>query len=258
MIDIIKVSKKFDEYVLNYDPTNPRIKLKIDHIKRVASNSKIISENLKLSEDQKNLAIAIGFFHDIGRFEQVRIANTFSDKESKINHGEMSVTVLFENNFIREFIEDKKYDEIIKKAILNHNKPIIDTNLTDEENLFCKIIRDADKIDIFYTISQEKYSMESIFWYQNFDNYEISEKIIEEFNKKITIDYSLIHTNSDVIAIFYAYLYDLYFSISKDIIKNNKYLEKFTQRVINTFSSPKVQKQTKELLTKALLYLQDN
>ena len=131
MIDTIKVSKKFSEYVLNYEPTNPRIKLKIDHIKRVASNSKIISENLNLSDEEKNLAIAIGFFHDIGRFEQVRIANTFSDRESKINHGEMSIKVLFENDFIREFIEDKKYDEIIKKSILNHNKPCIDDNLTN-------------------------------------------------------------------------------------------------------------------------------
>ena len=257
MIDTIKVSKKFSEYVLNYEPTNPRIKLKIDHIKRVASNSKIISENLNLSDEEKNLAIAIGFFHDIGRFEQVRIANTFSDRESKINHGEMSIKVLFENDFIREFIEDKKYDEIIKKSILNHNKPCIDDNLTNEEILFCKIIRDADKLDIFNTISQEEYSMESIFWYNNFDDYEISEKIIEEFNKKVAIDYSFIHTNSDIIAIFYAYIYDLYFPISKEIICKNNYLEKFTQRVINTFPSQKIHDQTKDLLKKSLIFLQN-
>ena len=255
MIDIVKIAKKFDEYVSNYDPTHPRIKLKIDHIKRVASNSKIIAENLNLTEEETNLAIAIGFFHDIGRFEQVRIANTFSDRDSKINHGEMSVKVLFENNYIREFIEDNKYDEIIKKAVLNHNKSEIENNLSDDELLFSKIIRDADKLDIFYTISDEQYSMESIFWYPNFDSTEISQKIIDEFNKKITINYSLIHTNGDVVPVFYAYVYDLYFPISKEIISKNQYLEKFTQRVLKTFSSQKIHEQTKELLKTAQIFL---
>ena len=255
MIDIQNISKKFNQYVSHYDPTNERIKLKIDHIKRVASNSKIIAQNLKLSEEQTKLAIAIGFFHDIGRFEQVIIADTFSDKKSGINHGEMGAKVLFENNFIREFIEDSQYDEIIKKAILNHNKPSIENGLTDEELLFSKIIRDADKLDIFYTISKEEYSMESIFWYPEFDTPEISEEIMNEFHKGISINYSLINTNGDVISIFYAYLYDLYFQISKDIIYKNKYLETFTERVIKTFPSQKIHEQTTELLNSAIQYL---
>ncbi|MBR1540580.1 MAG: HD domain-containing protein [Clostridia bacterium] len=255
MIDIQNIATKFNEYVTNYDPNNERIKLKIDHIKRVASNSKVIAENLKLNEEQVNLAIAIGFFHDIGRFEQVRIADTFSDRDSGINHGEMGVKVLFEKNFIREFIEDSRYDEIIKKAILNHNRAAIEDGLSDEELLFCKIIRDADKLDIFYTISKEEYSMESIFWYPEFDNEEISPRILEEFYKGVSIDYSLIHTNGDVIAIFYAYLYDLYFPISKGIIYQKHYLEDFAERVIKTFPSPKIHEQTYELLKVANTYL---
>ena len=83
MIDIQNIANKFEEYVSNYDANNERIKLKIEHIKRVASNSKIIAHNLNLTDEQNNLAIAIGFFHDIGRFEQVRIANTFSDSDSR-------------------------------------------------------------------------------------------------------------------------------------------------------------------------------
>ena len=172
-----------------------------------------------------------------------------------INHGEMGIKVLFENNFIRKFIEDSQYDEIIKKAILNHNRPSIENGLTDEELLFSKIIRDADTLDIFYTISKEYYSMESIFWYPEFDSSEISEKIMSKFKKGVTINYSLIHNNADVIVIFYAYLYDLYFQISKDIIYKNKYLETFTQRIFKTFPSPKIHEQTQELLETSINYL---
>ena len=230
MIDIKNIENIFEKYVSNYNPSNERIKLKIDHIKRVAKNSKIIAENLNLTENQINLAIAIGFFHDLGRFEQVRIANTFSDKESKIDHGVKSCEVLFNNNFIREFIEDNKYDEIIKKSILNHNKISIKANLSSEEELFSKIIRDADKLDIFYTISKDEYSMESIFWYKNFDDEKISDKILKTLQNNSPVNYSDIQNNADVIAIFYGYIYDLYFPITKKILYENKYLEIFTRK----------------------------
>ena len=49
---------------------------------------------------------------------------------------------------LRKQQQDIEYDEIIKKAIHNHNKLLIEEGLTKEEELFCKIIRDADKLDI--------------------------------------------------------------------------------------------------------------
>ncbi len=114
MIDINKIEKEFDKYVSNYDPKQPRISLKINHIKRVANNCEKIAKGLGLDEDEINLAKAIGFFHDIGRFEQVRVADTFSDRDSKINNGEYGVKVLIEDGLIRNFMDDTKYDNIIK------------------------------------------------------------------------------------------------------------------------------------------------
>ena len=248
MINLEKIENEFNNYTSNYDIKNERIKLKIEHIKRVANNSKIISQNLNLSDEQINLAITIGYLHDIGRFEQVRISNTFSDKESGIDHSKMAIKILFSNNLIRKFIDETKYDEIIKKSILNHNKPKIENDLTDETLLFCKIIRDADKLDILYTISQDEYSMESIFWYKDFNIKEISEDIIDDFKKNKHVNYSKIKTNADIIVIFYAFIFDIYFNTTKEIIFQKKYLELFTQRVIKTFPSYKVHEQTKELL----------
>lgn len=126
MIDTNKLEIEFKKYVENYDPMNERIKLKIDHIIRVAKNCELIAKDLNLSDEYIKLAIAIGYFHDIGRFEQVKLYDTFSDKESKVDHGEMSVKVLFEDGLIKNFFEDTKYDNIIKKSILNHNKAHIE------------------------------------------------------------------------------------------------------------------------------------
>lgn len=210
-------------------------------------NSKILAEALNLPEEDVKLAQAIGYFHDIGRFEQVRIADTFSDKESGINHGELSVKVLFENDFIRNFIPDSKYDEIIKVAVLNHNKKAIDKNLNDRELLFSKIIRDADKLDILYNIGLPENTMESIFWYPEFDCEKINEKILAEFKNSQPVSYSMIKNNADVIVIFYAYIFDINFKSALQIISDNKYLDKFTVRVLDTFKSPIIHNQVKEI-----------
>ena len=248
MINIENVKKEFKNYVSNYNPNNERISLKISHIARVAENSKILATKLNLTDEEINLAQAIGYFHDIGRFEQVKIANTFSDKESKINHGELGVKVLFENNLIRKFIKEDKYDNIIKTAILNHNKAKIDENLSEKELLFSKIIRDADKLDILYHIGLPINTMESIFWYKDFDIEKINEELIKELKEEHYLSYSKIQNNADVILVFYAYIFDLNFSDSLKIVLENKYLDKFANRVLNTFNSPKVKEQVTDIL----------
>lgn len=245
MIDIEKANIEFDKYVSQFDPNAGRIKLKIDHIKRVAKMSKKIAENLKLNKEQVELAELIGLCHDIGRFEQAKRYNTFNDKIS-FNHAELSAKVLFEENLIDKFKVDDKYKQIIKLAVLNHNKAKIDDNLNEEEMLFAKIIRDADKLDIYYTICE--YDFESIFWYADFTCGPISKVIMDDFAEKHFIDYENIKNNADQIPIFYAYIFDLYFDFSMKFLKEEKYLEKFTDRVLKNFDNEIVKQQVKQIL----------
>lgn len=154
LIDIKKTKQEFKRYVENYNPKDEKIKIKINHIERVAEISKKIAQNLKLSEEEIQLAELIGLLHDIGRFEQIRLYNTFNDKDS-INHGEFAVKILFEDGLIRKFIETDKYDKIIKLAIVNHNRTYIEEGLTERELLHAKIIRDADKTDIYSVLISE-------------------------------------------------------------------------------------------------------
>ena len=53
-------------------------------------------------------------------------------------------------NNIRNYVKTDKYDDLIFKAIKNHNKFAIEEGLNSKELLFAKIIRDADKTDILY------------------------------------------------------------------------------------------------------------
>lgn len=229
MIDILSAKKEFKNYVENYNSEDKKIALKIAHMERVSQMSKKIAKSLKLEKEDIELAELIGLLHDIGRLEQIKQYNTFIDRES-INHGEFGVKILFEEGKIRDFISTSKYDEIIKKAILNHNKKKIEEGLSRREMLHSKIIRDADKIDIFYIMTFDK--LETIYESKNLTEEKITDEIFREFMEDRKIDYSKNQNSADIVVANFAYVYDLYFNYSLKYIYESQYLEKFYKRLI--------------------------
>lgn len=255
MIDIENAKKVFLEYVKDYDITNGRIKLKMEHILHVAENSKMIAQYLKLDEEKIKLAELIGIFHDIGRFEQARVYDTFSDKDSGVDHAAYSLKVLYDDGLISKFINTNEYDEIIKVSVYNHNKAKIAENVEGEALLFSKIIRDADKLDIYRVINED--AMIDIFWYKDFNGQEIHEEIFKHFIENKFINYKEIQNNADQILAFYNYIYDFNFPYCLKIIKDNKYLENFYNRVVETFNSESVAKKTKQVLEMCNKFIQE-
>ena len=134
LINLNKAKEEFEKYVKPYGRENVKICRKIEHSYRVLDVAEEIAKSLDLSEEDLELAKLIGLLHDIGRFEQIRIYNTFVDKDS-IDHADLGVKILFEDNLIRKFIEDDQYDEIIYKAIKSHNKYAIENGLNQQELL---------------------------------------------------------------------------------------------------------------------------
>lgn len=228
-IDLEKAKRAFKEYVKNYNPEDEKIRIKIDHIERVSQIAKKLAENLKLSLEDIKLAELIGLLHDIGRFEQVKIYHTFVDKDS-INHGEYGVKVLFQDGLIRKFIEDTKYDDIIRLAILNHNKSAIEEGLTERENLHAKIIRDADKTDIFSVliIGDKK----AIWEKADLSNDIITDEVYREFMEDKSINYKKRETSADILVSHFAYVYDFNFKETLQVIKQNNYIDKLYKRFI--------------------------
>lgn len=250
MIDREKALKTFNTYVSKYNPEDEKIKLKIEHIQRVAKNANDIAENLNLSKEDIDLAWLIGLLHDIGRFEQVRLYHTFNDGKS-VNHAEIGVKILFEDGLIREFIEDKQYDEIIKIAILNHNRPAIETGLTERQLLHSKIIRDADKIDIYYSLTI--YSKEAVWESKDLSNDIISDEIYREFKEDKRMNYKNRRSAADGLVCHFAYVYDFYYKYSLQIIDENNYIEKIYKR--HKFNDAKTMERYNEIFNIAMEYV---
>lgn len=249
-IDIEMAKKQFKEYVKNYNPEDGKIKLKISHILRVAENAKKIAQSLNLGQEDIEVAELIGVLHDIGRFEQIRLYNTFLDHES-INHGEFGVKLLFEDGLIRKFIETDKYDNIINLAILNHNRLRIEQGLTKQEYLHAQIIRDADKTDIYTVLISDK--KETLWGKEDLSEEIISDEVYRQFLEEKLINYKTVKTPLDLLVCQFKYVYDVNFKESKQIIKQNRYIDKLYERF--TFKDEETSKRYNEIyrLTKEYL-----
>lgn len=143
----------FNSYVKNFygeDKTvNQNIELKEIHTLKVSQHAVNIAKSLDLSEKEVNISEIIGLFHDIGRFEQFKKYKTFKDSLSE-NHALLGIKVLQQHNVLKDL--DDSIKAIIIKAISLHNTKELPDALTTEEALYCKLIRDADKLDIFRVV----------------------------------------------------------------------------------------------------------
>lgn len=230
MINIEKAKKEFEKYIANYNPEDIQIALKINHIHSVTDVAKEICADLKLSEEDSKLAELIALLHDIGRFEQVKRYHTFEDRKS-INHGEFGVNLL-KGGLIRNFIDTSEYDEIIFNAILNHNRDKVDENLDERTTLHCKIIRDADKTDIYnILISSPIEAGYNGCTPEVMSASTVTPEIYRQYMEERAIAYKDRKTKADIVVGHMAYVFDYNFNLGLKIIKEKNYLEKLIEKM---------------------------
>ncbi len=205
------MKKLFDNYVKNYKQDDG-ITLKINHSKRVSKINKDLATKLGLNKEDIKVAEIIGLFHDIGRFDEWKEYNTY--KNYKFDHGEHGVKVLKSLNF------NHKEKDLIYDAIYNHNK----LNIKDNSDKQIKLIRDADKIDIYYLHTKKDlgdYNKEVI----------IKEKVKKDFFLEKSISHKDVDTKSEYMILSLALIYDINFKESLILIKEKNYLKDLEKKL---------------------------
>jgi len=234
MIDLLKAKEEFKKYVEKYDSSNVKIELKIEHTYRTEKVAEKIAKSLNLSEEEILLAGLIGLLHDIGRFEQLKLYDTYSDIDT-IDHADLGVEILFSNNFIKNFIEDRKYDNVIYKAVKNHNKLKIEDGLSEKELLHTKIIRDADKTDIYEVVTRDIVDQKKkLYNFNEAASQTISEEVLKDFLQHNSIDRRKVKNEIDNVILLISFIYDYNFNEGLNIIKQNKYMERIIYELEKT------------------------
>jgi metal dependent phosphohydrolase len=250
------IKKTFQEYTDRYDSANPKIKLKIDHTYRVANLCEQIAQSLELSAAEVDLAWLSGMLHDVGRFEQLRRYNTFSDAQS-IDHARFAVELLYDEGLIADYVpeisttelvadartwrsmgganesptaqsEDMPLSDILQTlriAIGEHSAYRIQKGLDERTRMFCQILRDADKVDIFRVICDTP--MEEVYGFQTKDILcsAITPEVMQAFYEHHAVLRKLKKCPADYIVAHGSLTFELVYPESLRIAKEQGYLK---------------------------------
>ncbi len=218
----------FEDYVAAFNikyPDDVNISLKHDHTNRVCKEIIYIAAALELKDTDLLLAEVMALFHDIGRFEQYAQYHTFADPVS-VNHAEFGVEILKEKQILKHF--NQREQNLIFRAIAYHNRRDLPENETEQCLFFSKMLRDADKLDIWqvfaaYYISDKVQDKTPI--HNLPDTPGISDPIFQELKARRIANYSDVKNLNDFKLLQIGWVYDVNFMPTFKRIRERRYLE---------------------------------
>lgn len=216
-----------NQFISQYPEFEENISLKANHCILVSKESKALAQSLSLNKEDIFIAEILGLLHDVGRFKQYVKYQTFSDSKSQ-SHAELGVEVLKEHNVLKILSDEDR--EIIYKSILNHSRAEIIPENNEKVMFFSKLIRDADKLDIwrliteYYMVKEQKKN--KALELELPDNNDISENVFEAILNKQIVTKESIKTLNDFKLLQVAWLFDLNFDYSIKRVYDKKYLDR--------------------------------
>lgn len=228
-IDLVSSLKDwFADYVsrfyTNDSEYNRPIKLKEEHTKRVCCNIIMIGNELGLSREDLITAEIIALFHDLGRFRQYELYHTFVDALSE-NHAKLGLRQIGIHKVFSGLSKNTK--RLISKAIAYHNAAFLPEGEDEKTLLFMKLIRDADKLDIwkvFLDYHMEKRHSDAIVLGLP-DKSSFSEKVIESIQLRESAKMKDLKTLNDFKLLQISWVFDINFIPSFRAIERNNFID---------------------------------
>jgi HD domain len=140
----------FDSYVKEFytseSEADKNILLKIEHTHKVFQVMEKLSIGEGLPAEDMRIAQTVALLHDVGRFPQYRRWRTFRDRDSD-NHARLAIEVIREQALLAD--QTPRVRLLIEEAVRFHNLLDMPVRLKSDTDIFLRLIRDADKLDIW-------------------------------------------------------------------------------------------------------------
>ncbi len=220
----------FNNYIKTFTPSDIQsahmIQLKVEHSMNVAVNSRTLAEELKWPKTDVFTAEILGLLHDIGRFSQFAEYGTFTDSNS-INHADRGYDVVSQSNILSSL--SPIYRQSIFDGILFHNRREIPRNVRPESLPLVKLVRDADKVDIFRVVSESMEDRKLIEYINNAMNLQsngsINHRALDEIRRKKIVSNENLKSEADFHLMRLSWVFDINYSATFKHIYDKKILE---------------------------------
>ena len=197
------------------------IDLKEEHTEKVVIEAISLARALNWPEEDICLAGLIARFHDLARFEQFSQYRTFKDKDSR-DHGDWGIELIEKLNPLPQLIEEDR--RILLSAIRFHNKKSIPKGIAGRELQHCRLIRDADKIDIYRVATQLNVSFEGFGKQENTGKSPYIPLLVDNLLKGIQSDNTYLRSREELILLQLGWIFDLNYTESLRKIEKRGYL----------------------------------
>ncbi|MBO5941058.1 MAG: HD domain-containing protein [Kiritimatiellae bacterium] len=222
------VYRQYDGYVDGYRVNGslpPMMELKLFHTGMVVENAKAIAGGEGIEPELAEACELAALLHDTGRYEQIRLYNTFRDSES-VDHAVLSHDIVRGKGWL----EGHPLKDAILDAVLFHNRREVPEGLSRATLVVAHCTRDADKLDIFRVLEDRVKNTDwrkdtAAFW-----NLPVlaapNDEVLNAVKEGRPVDYQNIKTLADFVLIQVGWLKrELYFGASRKLARSRGHLD---------------------------------
>jgi len=219
----------FEEYFQSLIIDSPENQRQFEEIRahslRTVANSLLLAKVLLQTEEEKAIATVNALFHDLGKAEL--ISKNIEAVIVQRDHATASSKIIQQLEFYQGLPADVQL--IILRSVENHNKLKLPKLDSEQQTLFARLLRDADKLDIFdssYRFFKERYGIQPYFTMDLNNSTEVSEKILKSILAGKTAAVEDMKSMNDFKLLLISMAFDLNFKYTFRIMSEKQYIQK--------------------------------
>jgi hypothetical protein len=203
--------------------------MKRQHSYRVEGIGESLVNMLDWPHERAVLGVAACLLHDTGRFSQFREFRTLGDALS-VDHGERGVREL-KRHFPREICGGDEWD-ILLTSVGWHNKKELPQDLSPAVLPVCRLVRDADKSDVFYLVQQhiDEGRVQDLLPRYRADA-PLTGAVLDEIDANGKASYKNVASLADFLLLQITWLLDVNYAETLRLVEQGGYVEKLIARL---------------------------
>jgi len=200
--------------------------LKLDHTRHVAENAREIARELGWTPEDVRMAEALGWLHDVGRFAQFAEFGHFHDATSA-DHGLRGFEIARGSSLLAPLPDVGR--DCLLEGIRHHNAKTIPATISPACLPFLKLIRDADKLDIYRVVieglKRDGFRGLADMWPHIDLDGPVNSGLLREIQTQRDVDIVHVRSLADFLLLQAFWIYDLHYEPTRARIRQRRILE---------------------------------
>lgn len=219
----------FEEYFQTLSSDSPENQAQFEEIRahslRVLTYTEFLSKTILPTEEEKRIATVIALFHDLGKASL--ITKNIEAFNIQRDHATESAKIIQQMAFYQDLAADVQLT--VLRAVENHNKLKLPKLDNDQQTLFARLLRDADKLDIYeasYRYFKEKFGIQPTMSVDLKNGIEVSDKILKSILAGKNAAVEDMKSVNDYKLLLLSMAFDLNFKLTFKVMSEKQYIQK--------------------------------